>query len=41
MVKNINKYDLYTKSDNTVTDGVKNYYNNLVINYMKGGELWI
>ena len=40
-LKIFNKYDLYTKSDNIVTDAVKNYYNDLIINYMKDGELWI
>ena len=40
-LKIFNKYDLYTKTDNIVTESVKDYYNDLIINYMKDGELWI
>jgi len=39
-LKLFNKYDLYTKSDNLIIDdSIKNYYMNLVNNYLNDGEL--
>jgi len=34
-----NKYDLYTKSNSKLDDTTKEYYNNLSVKYLNGGEL--